>query len=116
MTVTTQQTRRPRPRPRTTGEAFARRSLPGLVAVGLTAALLLTGCGFQIRDRVCDSGHYPVKAVGNTTGADCAADGQEPPEGYVRYPAGQVPEYVDDEWDRYWSTVVVDETGRVVRG
>ncbi|MFD0074756.1 SCO0607 family lipoprotein [Streptomyces sp. NPDC127166] len=116
MTVTTQQTRRPRPRRRTTGGAFARRPLPGLVAAGLTATLLLTGCGFQIQDRVCGSGHYPVKAVGNPDGGDCVADGQEPPEGWVRYPAGKVPEYVGDKWDRYWSTVVVDEEGRPVQG
>ncbi|SEB99586.1 hypothetical protein SAMN05428939_1286 [Streptomyces sp. TLI_105] len=114
--MTTQQTRRPRPHPRTTGGAFARRTLPGLAAASLTAAFLLTGCAFQIHDRVCSSGHYPVKAVGNTTGGDCVADGQEPFEGYVRYPAGQVPEYVDDKWDRYWSTVVVDAEGRVVQG
>ncbi|MFF0558210.1 SCO0607 family lipoprotein [Streptomyces sp. NPDC004266] len=113
--MTTQQTRRPRPRPRTTGGAFARRSLPGLVAAGLTSALLLTGCGFQIHDRVCSPGQYPVKAVGNATGGDCVADGQEPPEGWVRYPAGQVPEWVDDEWDRHWSTTVFDAEGRVVR-
>ncbi|ROQ35499.1 hypothetical protein EDD98_4563 [Streptomyces sp. PanSC19] len=114
--MTAQQTRRPRPQHRTTGGAFARRSLPGLAAAGLASALLLTGCGFQIHDRVCGSGHYPVKAVGNTSGGDCVADGQEPPEGYVRYPEGQVPEWVDDEWDRYWSTVVVDAEGRVVQG
>ncbi|WP_369147701.1 SCO0607 family lipoprotein [Streptomyces sp. R44] len=89
-----------------------RRTLPVLAVAGLTATLLLTGCSIQ--DRVCGSGSYPVKAVGNSTGGDCVADGQEPPEGWVRYPAGQVPEYVGDEWDRYWDTVVVDKDGRVV--
>ncbi|MCZ0982101.1 hypothetical protein O1L60_33025 [Streptomyces diastatochromogenes] len=84
-----------------------------MLVAGLTATLLLTGCAGQ--ERVCGSGEYPVKAVGNTDGQDCVADGQEPPEGWVRYPAGQVPHYVGDEWDRHWSTLVVDDQGRVVR-
>ncbi|MFI2733751.1 SCO0607 family lipoprotein [Streptomyces sp. NPDC018711] len=91
-----------------------RRTLPGLLVTALTAPLLLTGCAFQIQDRVCGSGSYPVKAVGNPDGGDCVVDGQEPPEGYVRYPAGKVPEYVGDEWDRYWDTVTVDKDGRAV--
>ncbi|MEU0398854.1 hypothetical protein ABZ318_01125 [Streptomyces sp. NPDC006197] len=102
MTVTTQQTRRPR---------ALHRVLPGLAVAG-TVALLLMGCASQ--ERVCGSGRYPVKAVGNTDGQDCVADGQEPPEGYVRYPAGKAPEHVGDTWDRYWGTVVVDEKGRQV--
>ncbi|MFF0473375.1 SCO0607 family lipoprotein [Streptomyces sp. NPDC004284] len=89
-----------------------RRILPVLAVAGLTATLLLTGCSLQ--ERVCGSGRYPVKAVGNPDGGDCVADGQEPPEGWVRYPAGQVPEYVGDEWDRYWATVTVDKDGRMV--
>ncbi|MEX0167830.1 SCO0607 family lipoprotein [Streptomyces sp. LMG1-1-1.1] len=107
-----QQTRRPRPTRRPAGGTPARRALPALAAGTLAAALLLTGCAGQ--ERVCGSGRYPVKAVGNTDGQDCAADGQEPPEGYVRYPAGMVPEHVGDTWDRHWSTVVVDADGRPV--
>jgi hypothetical protein len=42
------------------------------------------------------------------------ADGQEPPEGYVRYPAGKVPKHVDDEWDKYWSNKIVDKNGNIV--
>ena len=75
-------------------------------------ATAVTGC--SIRERICASGQYPVKAVGNTTGRTCVPDGAEPPEGYVRYPAGQVPRYVDDEWDRYWRTRIVDRNGHVV--
>jgi hypothetical protein len=81
-----------------------------LVAAGLAAG----GC--ELRDKVCAGGQYPVKAVGNTTGATCVPDGAEPPAGYVRYPEGKQPVYVDDEWDRYWHTVVVDEHGNVVPG
>ncbi|WP_426367292.1 SCO0607 family lipoprotein [Streptomyces sp. E-08] len=114
MTVTAQQTRRPRQTRPTTGGTFARRPLPALAVAGLGVALLLTGCSTQ--ERVCGSGRYPVKAVGNAYGEDCVADGQEPSEGWVRYPEGQVPEYVGDTWDRHWSNVVVDAEGRPVRG
>jgi hypothetical protein len=86
-----------------------------VAALSLTAALL-TGAGCNLRERVCRQGEYPVKAVGNRTGAACVADGAEPPAGYVRYPAGKEPVYVGDEWDRYWHTVVVDEHGNVVPG
>jgi hypothetical protein len=67
-----------------------------------------------IRERICRSGEYPVKAVGNKTGRTCVPDGERPPPGYVRYPAGKVPKHVDDRWDRYWRTVVVDENGNIV--
>ncbi|MFE0653919.1 SCO0607 family lipoprotein [Streptomyces sp. NPDC059534] len=109
-----QQTRRPRPFRPPSGRTSTRRALPALAAAALAAAVLLTGCAGQ--ERVCGSGRYPVKAVGNTDGQDCAADGQEPPEGYVRYPAGMVPEYVGDRWDRHWATVVVDAEGHPTHG
>ncbi len=86
--------------------------LRDLVPVAVLVPLLAAGCSFD--ERICSSGHYPVKAVGSTTGADCVPDGEEPPEGYVRYPDGQVPEVVGDKWDEYWSTRVVDENGTVV--
>ncbi len=89
------------------------RNFPGaLAAAGVLAAFLAAGCTLQ--DRVCRSEEYPVKAVGNTTGAACTPNGKEPPKGYVRYPKGKVPQYVDDKWDTYWSTVVVDENGDIV--
>lgn len=83
-----------------------------LLTATLAAALLSAGCTFQ--DAICGSGEYPVKAVGGTTGGTCVPDGEEPPRGYVRYPEGKVPRHVGDEWDEYWSTVVVDERGAVV--
>ena len=82
-------------------------------ATAVTAIMLATGCSFQ--DRICGSDQYPVKAVGTTTGRTCVPNGQEPPAGYVRYPDGKVPEHVDDEWDKYWRTVVVDEHGNIVK-
>jgi hypothetical protein len=85
-----------------------------LVVALAVASVALGGC--PARERICSSGMYPVKAVGNKTGRTCVPDGNQPPAGYVRYPAGKVPKYVDDEWDRYWRTVVVDENGTVVSG
>lgn len=82
-----------------------------LVLATAAAALSVAGCS---SDAICRSGEYPVKAVGNTTGAACVADDQEPPAGYVRYPEGKVPQHVGDKWDEYWSTVVVDEQGAIV--
>ncbi|GAA4915258.1 SCO0607 family lipoprotein [Streptomyces coeruleoprunus] len=90
-----------------------RRPLAAVALVCASAAVLLTGCAIQ--DRVCSSGQYPVKAVRNT-GGDCVPDGQEPVEGWVRYPEGKVPVYVGDEWDRYWDDRFLDENGRIVEG
>ncbi|MER7283449.1 hypothetical protein ABT369_54415 [Dactylosporangium sp. NPDC000244] len=81
-------------------------------AVMILALLPATGC--DMRERVCRSQEYPVKAVGNRTGAACVPKDQQPPAGYVRYPAGKEPVYVDDEWYRYWQTKVVDEHGVIV--
>ena len=94
-----------------------RRAGSRLVAVavaGMATIFLATGC--SIRERICGSGEYPVKAVGNTTGRTCQSDGKPPPPGYVRYPDGKVPTYVDDRWDRYWRTVILDSNGNIVSG
>jgi hypothetical protein len=88
----------------------ARRRALAIVFVGVV--LVAGGCSF--RERICSSGAYPVKAVGNKTGRTCVPDGQDPPAGYVRYPVDKTPKYVDDNWDQYWRTVVVDENGNVV--
>ncbi|WP_419183800.1 SCO0607 family lipoprotein [Streptomyces albidus (ex Kaewkla and Franco 2022)] len=84
-----------------------------LAAAGLVTAFLTAGCSLQ--DSVCRSEEYPVKAVGSTTGQTCVADGEEPPKGYVRYPEGKVPEHVDDKWDKYWSTRVIDKDSNVTK-
>jgi hypothetical protein len=80
---------------------------------GLTAGLMLVS-GCSIRESICRSGEYPVKAVDSTTGGACVTKGEDPPAGYVRYPTGKVPKYVDDEWDRYWSTHKLDAQGTEV--
>jgi hypothetical protein len=84
-----------------------------LVVAGTAALFLTTGCSMQ--DSICSSDEYPVKAVGNTTGRACVSNGEQPPEGYVRYPKGKVPKHVDDKWDKYWSTIVVDANGNIVK-
>lgn len=90
--------------------------LPGRIALtviaGVAAAFLVAGCVGP--DAICGSSEYPVKAVGNTSGRACVANGEQPPAGYVRYPAGKVPEHIGDKWDKYWSTKVVDKNGKVV--
>jgi hypothetical protein len=93
----------------------AGRMFGGVLATALLGAALAVG-GCLARERICRSEEYPVKAVGNKTGRTCVPDGREPPAGYVRYPDGKVPKYVDDEWDKYWRTVVVDDNGNVVAG
>ncbi|GAA2376830.1 SCO0607 family lipoprotein [Dactylosporangium salmoneum] len=80
----------------------------------LLATALLPAAGCHVRERICGSDSYPAKAVGNTTGRTCVPDGQDPPAGYVRYPKDKQPVYVDDQWDRYWRTVTVDEHGNIV--
>ncbi|MET8154412.1 SCO0607 family lipoprotein [Actinoplanes sp. NPDC049668] len=82
-----------------------------LGAAALAAALAAAGCSFN--EAICRGGEYPVTAVG-TTGRDCVAEDREPPAGYVRFPEGKVPEHVGDEWDEYWKTHMIDETGAVV--
>ncbi|TRV76107.1 hypothetical protein FKN01_19685 [Streptomyces sp. 130] len=94
-------TRRPRP-PRTTA---------ALAAGGVVFALLASAC--STADAVCSGGEYPVLYVGST-GSACVKDGEEPPEGYVRYPEGKVPEHVDDKWWTYWNEHTLDENGRII--
>ena len=53
----------------------------------------------ELRDRICDDGEYPVMGAANPAGGMCVPNGEEPPGGYVRYPAGKVPQHVDDKWD-----------------
>lgn len=103
---------------RPSGTAGFRRGghrLPLIVMALAAAATALAATGCSAQDRVCGSGEYPVKAVGNTTGRACESDGKAPPKGYVRYPKGKVPEHVGDKWDSYWAKVVVDGDGHVVK-
>ena len=73
----------------------------------LAAALLLTvtlTAACDLREKICRDGEYAVRAVGNQTGRTCVKDSDDPPPGYTRFPDGQVPVHVDDEWDVYWRT------------
>ncbi|MFE9258103.1 SCO0607 family lipoprotein [Streptomyces sp. NPDC006879] len=96
------------------GPRGLRRAVPRVAAALALGGAVLLSSGCAAAERICSEGEYPVKAVGGTTGSACVPDAQEPPAGYVRYPAGKVQQHVDDEWDTYWSTVVVDESGAVV--
>jgi hypothetical protein len=81
-----------------------------LLTVALTASLLSTGCADQA---ICRNGEYPVTAVGST-GRACVPGDQEPPAGYVRFPAGQEPKRTGDKWDEYWTTHMIDKSGAAV--
>jgi hypothetical protein len=90
---------------------MTKRTAALLTTAGLAATLLLGGCG---KDAICGGGQYPVQAIGDT-GRQCVPDGQSPPTGFARYPAGQVPQHVDDKWDVYWRTHAVGADGSIVQ-
>lgn len=100
----------------TRGRTGAGRRPAGVVAaaaVAVSAVALLTGCSLRIEEASCGGGAYPVLAV-NSSGSDCVPDGEEPADGWARYPEGKVPEKVGDTWDVYWSTRTLDENGDIV--
>ncbi|MFJ7300071.1 SCO0607 family lipoprotein [Streptomyces sp. NPDC099088] len=81
---------------------------------GTAAAAVLTGCaGFGYQENICGNGEYPALSVGGT-GSACFSDKEEPSDGYARYPAGKVPQQVDDKWDVYWRTHTLDKHGKVI--
>ena len=77
---------------------MGRRTAAALTVAGVAGVFLAGGCAWQ--EAICSSGEYPVAAVRSTTGRACVADGHAPPSGFVRFPAGRVPEHVGDRWDR----------------
>ncbi|MET7646278.1 hypothetical protein ABZS83_22155 [Streptomyces sp. NPDC005426] len=86
-----------------------------LIAAALASAaavVALTGCSGYVED-ICSGGEYPVSAVGST-GSACVKNDEEPPKGYTRYPEGKVPQHVDDKWDVYWRTHMLDKDGTIV--
>jgi hypothetical protein len=65
-----------------------------LLGAVLTASAV-SSCSW--RERVCGADEYPVRTTTTTDdGLACTPDDEEPPDGYERFPAGEVPEYVDD--------------------
>ncbi|MFF2655187.1 SCO0607 family lipoprotein [Streptomyces sp. NPDC058045] len=82
---------------------------PALVAVVVS----LTAGGCSSSDAICGDDEYSALFMGSTAHT-CVPRGQEPPEGYRRYPAGTEPKREGDEWDRYWSKHSLDEQGRLL--
>jgi hypothetical protein len=80
----------------------------------IATALLSTGCGLHVADHMCEPSEYPATAVGSYAANICVSKGKEPPAGYVRFPKGKVPQYVDDKWDKYWHHHALDKNGRVI--
>ena len=69
--------------------------MTALSSLVVAAAPGASGCSVQ--GRVRTSGEHPVRTVDSThCGVACAPDGEEPPAGYERSPAGRTPEFVDD--------------------
>ncbi|MYU24676.1 hypothetical protein [Streptomyces sp. SID8352] len=101
-------------RPRTATALRPRRTrLLTAALVCAAGAVTVTGCaGLEYREASCAGGEYPVVALGGT-GSACVPDGEAPPDGFRAYPRGKVPKYVDDEWDVYWRTHVVDRDGTI---
>lgn len=93
------------------GPGAGRRRVTMFAIAGLLAAPLVGGCTF--RDAICGSDDYPVLQV-DGTGRQCVPKGDEPPAGFTRFPAGKEPKHVDDEWDVYWRTHKLDQSGNVV--
>ncbi|MCB5168427.1 hypothetical protein LG634_26840 [Streptomyces bambusae] len=83
------------------------------VLAGAAAVLALTGCNLDFQEDVCNTGEYPVLAVGGS-GSACMPNGEEPAQGYARYPEGKVPRQLDDKWDVYWRTHTLDKDGNVI--
>ncbi|WP_405938838.1 hypothetical protein OG338_21325 [Streptomyces sp. NBC_00726] len=96
---------------RTTSRPRSLRTTAALAAGGAVFALLTSAC--STADAVCSGGEYPVLYVGST-GSACVKDGEEPPEGYARYPEGKVPEHVDDKWWTYWNEHSLDKDGNII--
>ncbi len=84
-----------------------------LLRAGVAGVFTTGGCWGP--EAICSSGEYPVAAV-RDTGRVCVKDGQVPPAGWVRFPPGKEPEYVDDRWDQYWQRRLLDENGQEVMG
>jgi hypothetical protein len=107
---------KPNAKPNANANRRAKAPLYGLaLAIGMTA-VLASGCSLSFADRICDDGEYTVMAAANPAVGACVPNGEEPPGGYVRYPAGKVPQHVDDKWDLYWSHVTPDMSGNVGSG
>ncbi|MFJ6086331.1 SCO0607 family lipoprotein [Streptomyces sp. NPDC092369] len=85
-----------------------------LASVVISTAGLLSACSFSTADAICNTGEYPVMAVGSSAGGACVTNGDAAPSGYVRYPKGKVPQHVGDKWDTYWDSHAVDAQGKVV--
>lgn len=86
----------------------------GIALAGVALTALATACSMDTRDAICMPDEYPTAVIGYAGGGSCVSDGQQPPEGSVRYPEGQVPRHVDDRWDRYWQDHALDADGRLI--
>jgi hypothetical protein len=90
-----------------------RRTIALLLASAAVTGLA-TACSMDTRDAMCMPDEYPVAYVGHAGGGACVAKDEEPPKGSLRFPAGQVPQHVDDKWDTYWQKHAMDANGKLM--
>ena len=91
------------------------------LAVLLVLVVLPAGCvGWE--EKTCSDGDVPVYRVDNASGRACVAEGTEPPDGYVLFPPGRVPQEPNDRYDRWplakdypWAEEVSAEVRREAR-
>lgn len=71
-----------------------------LVSAGLLVAGLVSGCStFEIHEEICSEGEQPVWAFSSRIGSQCVRDGKVPPPGFVRFPRGRVPVWINPPAD-----------------
>lgn len=76
------------------------RLIVGLAVLAfIAAALVYAVTTFEWNERICRNGEYPARGANGDTSRICVRNDQEPPPGFERYPAGQVPKVVGDKYD-----------------
>ncbi len=76
--------------------------VPVMLTIGLLVGATGATVGCSLHERVCSEGRYPVVEATGLEGKTCVDDGDEPPSGYMRYPADKVPVYLEDDYKPTW--------------
>lgn len=70
--------------------------LTAVTVAGL--GVVLAGCSPLQREAECMPNEYPVWSTDHSGGSACVKNGEAPPPGYAKYPAGHVPKYADQDY------------------
>lgn len=83
--------------PHHTDSLRVRRAWPLLFVLAGVSVLLVAGCGY--REKICRDGEYPAFSLEfPESGRICVRQGEAPPAGYAKYPAGKVPYWLDEDY------------------